>query len=80
MTERESLIKGLHELRRYLEDKEWSDECAEPHVETAIRAERFLKEQEPVKPWHKCTGEEFTLIEDSYFDYCPYCGRKLNWE
>ena len=39
-----------------------------------------MKEQEDVKPFHKCFGNEYTLIEDSGFDYCPYCGKKVFWE
>ena len=33
-----------------------------------------------VKPFHKCIGNEYTLIEDSGFNYCPYCGKKVFWE
>ena len=39
-----------------------------------------MKEKEDVKPFHKCVGNEYTLIEDSGFDYCPYCGKKVFWE
>lgn len=39
-----------------------------------------MKEQEAVEPFHKCTGKEYTLIEDSHFDYCPYCGKPITWE
>ena len=38
-----------------------------------------LKEQEAVEPFHKCIGKEFSLIEDSHFDYCPYCGKPITW-
>ena len=40
----------------------------------------LLKEQEAVEPFHKCVGKEYTLIEDSHFDYCPYCGKPITWE
>lgn len=40
----------------------------------------LLKEQEAVEPFHRCIGKEFSLIEDSYFDYCPYCGKPITWE
>ena len=39
----------------------------------------LLKEQEAVEPFHKCIGNEFSLIEDSHFDYCPYCGKPISW-
>jgi hypothetical protein len=39
----------------------------------------LLKEQEAVEPFHKCIGNEFSLIEDSHFDYCPYCGKPVTW-
>ena len=39
-----------------------------------------MKEEEEIKPFHKCIGKEYTLIEDSGFDYCPYCGKKVFWE
>ena len=37
------------------------------------------KEQQCVKPFHKCNGSEYTLIEDSHFDFCPYCGKPIDW-
>ena len=41
----------------------------------------MLKEMtEEVKPFHKCVGGESTLIEDSGYNYCPYCGKKVWWE
>ena len=45
----------------------------------------LLKEQEAVKPFHKCIGNEFSLIaseliEDAHYDYCPYCGKPITWE
>ena len=39
----------------------------------------LLKEQEAVEPFHKCIGKDFSLIEDSHFDYCPYCGKPITW-
>ena len=38
-----------------------------------------LKEQEAVEPFHRCIGKDFSLIEDSHFDYCPYCGKPITW-
>ena len=39
----------------------------------------LLKKQEAVEPFHKCIGKDFSLIEDSHFDYCPYCGKPITW-
>ena len=41
----------------------------------------LLKEQDAVEPFHRCIGKDFSiiLIEDSHFDYCPYCGRPITW-
>ena len=39
----------------------------------------LLKEQEAVEPFHRCIGKDFSLIEDSHFDYCPYCGKPITW-
>ena len=57
------------------------------HIKTAIdvdpwakeMVEDLLKEQEAVEPFHKCINKDFTLIEDSHFDYCPYCGKPIAW-
>jgi hypothetical protein len=38
-----------------------------------------LLKQEAVEPFHKCIGKDFSLIEDSHFDYCPYCGKPITW-
>ena len=52
MPDREKVIKGLHDARRYLEDKEWSDENASPHIDAINEALVLLKEQDAVEP-HK---------------------------
>lgn len=38
----------------------------------------LLKEQEEVKPHHKCIGETYSLITESHVVYCPWCGKKIN--
>ena len=40
----------------------------------------MLKEQKTVEPFHLCVGNSFSLVEDSHFDYCPYCGKSIAWE
>ena len=44
--DREKVIKELRDARRYLEDKEWSDRCASPHIDAINDALELLKEQE----------------------------------
>ena len=46
MPDREKVIKGLHDTRRYLEDKEWVDRGASPHIDSINDALALLKEQE----------------------------------
>ena len=45
MTEREKVIKELRDARRYLEEKEWSDRCASPHIDAINEALILLKGQ-----------------------------------
>ena len=49
MPDREKVIKGLHDARRYLEDKEWSDRGASPHIDAINDALALLKEQDKQK-------------------------------
>ena len=51
-------------------------ECMEALMEDALI---LLKEQEAVEPFHKCIDKNFTLINDSHFNYCPYCGKPVTW-
>ena len=44
--DREKIIKELHDARRYLEDKEWSDRGASPHIDAINDVLALLKEQE----------------------------------
>ena len=54
MTYREKIVKELYDLRRYLEDKEWSDNrvdrrTAKVYWQTVTDAIAMLKEQETVE-------------------------------
>ena len=49
MPDREKVIKELHDARRYLEDKEWSDRDVSPHIDAINNALAMLKEQEAVE-------------------------------
>lgn len=40
----ENVIKELHSARRYLEDKEWSDRGASPHIDAINDALAMMKE------------------------------------
>ena len=51
MTDREKIVKELYDLRRYLENKEWSDnrvdrQAAKVYWQTVTDAIAMLKEQE----------------------------------
>lgn len=45
MPDMEKVIEELHDARRYLEDKEWSDRGASPHIDAINDALALLKEQ-----------------------------------
>ena len=51
---REKVIKELHDARRYLEDKEWSDRGASPHIDAINDALALLKEQEETELCDRC--------------------------
>lgn len=75
MTNKEA-IRILDEQRNKFMD-EWVDFGG---VNEAYNmAIQVLKEQEEVEPFHRCIGKDFSLIEDSHFDYCPYCGKPITW-
>lgn len=91
MSKLEKVIKGLHDARRYLEDKEWSDRCASPHIDAINDALALLKEQEPVEPvLDKQNGRIWLcgncgcfvgLTNYSEFDkFCRECGHPVKWE
>ena len=42
----EKVIKGVHDARRYLEDREWVDKSVGVHIDTLNDAIALLKEQE----------------------------------
>ena len=61
MNDREKVIKELYDARRYLEDKEWSDRGASPHIDAINDAIVLLKEQETEK---KC------CVDCEYYGNC----------
>jgi hypothetical protein len=64
MPDREKVIKGLHDARRYLEDKEWSDRGASPHIDSINDAIAILKEQE------NASKRNPVIV-------CPHCGKRV---
>ena len=91
-TDREKVIKELHDARRYLEDKEWSDRGASPHIDAINDALALLKEQKAktvikiAKRFNDCDLTGFCpfchrpLIKDWAEKYCGYCGNPVLWE
>lgn len=55
MIDREKVIKGVHDARRYLEDREWVDKSVGVHIDALNDALALLKEQKH--------GETFTVID-----------------
>ena len=43
--DRETVIKGVHDARRYLEDREWVDKSVGVHIDALNDALALLKEQ-----------------------------------
>ena len=88
MADREKVIKGLYDLRRYLEDKEWSDKTAGLYWDTVVNAEKLLKEREPVAPvlvgrmWEcgKCYAPVGIFMDDQRDLFCRTCGRAVKWD
>ena len=93
MSDREKIIIGLRDLRRYLEDKNWSDNradrrAAEEHWETVTDAISLLKGQEPVAPvlvgrmWEcgKCYAPVGIFMDDQRDQFCRTCGTKVKWD
>ena len=44
--DRENVIKGVHDARRYLEDREWVDKSVGVHIDALNDALALLKEQD----------------------------------
>ena len=83
MPEREKVIKGVHDARRYLEDREWVDKSVGVHIDALNDALALLKEQEAIKPIteHKlflCPVCKNTLFRGQKF--CHECGKRIEWE
>ena len=49
MPDREKVIKGVPDARRYLEDREWVDKSVGVHIDALNDALELLKEQKKLK-------------------------------
>ena len=94
MTDRDKVVKGLIDLRRYFEDKEWSDnrmdrQAAKVYWQTATDAIALLKEQKAVKPRsvvrhganaqiQHFCGNCNTMLHGKP-NYCSECGKGILW-
>ena len=70
MMDREKVIKELHDARRYLEDKEWSDRGASPHIDAINDALAMLKEQEATI---KRQQDVINIMASEQYDDYPLC-------
>ena len=94
--DREKVIKELHDARRYLEDKEWSDRGASQHIDAINDALALLKEQEAkqtpkdIKSYYGLAGGPHGVcpsccttiprILGQETRSCPFCGQAVKWE
>lgn len=58
--DREKVIKGVHDARRYLEDREWVDKSVGVYIDAINDALALLKEQE-AKPTPTAGTNEIPL-------------------
>ena len=95
MNDREKVIKGVHDARRYLEDREWVDKSVGVHIDALNDALDLLKEQEaksvvtttteflgvPMVTHHNCPKCGKGLYGASgQTNYCSFCGQAVKWE
>lgn len=82
--DREKVIKGVHDARRYLEDREWVDKSVGVHIDALNDALALLKEPNAVEPKVSSTeqrcGNCNKVIEMDGWIACPWCGKRIDWE
>ena len=78
MPDRENVIKD-NAIRGLQSAIEISGALVHLRKEHAKAILELLKEHDAVEPFHRCIGKDLSLIEDSHFDYCPYCGKPITW-
>ena len=64
MPDREKVIKGVHDARRYLEDREWVDKSVGVHIDALNDALELLKEQ------GNASKRNPVIV-------CPHCGKRV---
>jgi hypothetical protein len=64
MDDSEKVIKGVHDARRYLEDREWVDKSVGVHIDALNDAISLLNEQE------NASKRNPVII-------CPHCGKRV---
>ena len=87
MVDIKKVIKGVHDARRYLEDREWVDKSVGVHIDALNDALVLLKERKHGKwtthrtqqhdgEWYcdQCDYEP-TVFEAT--SYCPNCGAMM---
>ena len=67
--DKEKVIKGVHDARRYLEDREWVDKSVGVHIDALNDALVLLKENESKAKWVYYEDE---YGQDGY--KCSECG------
>jgi hypothetical protein len=80
MPDREKVIKGVHDARRYLEDREWFDKRVGVHIDALNDALAMLKEHEA--HWVKKSGDALYCSRCNSPSinkqpYCCRCGSKM---
>ena len=64
MNDRENVIKGVHDARRYLEDREWVDKSVGVHIDALNDALDLLKEQEHKDKMYHALEEDWKRIKE----------------
>ena len=90
MADMEKVIKGLECCTNISPDgclmlcpyKDEKDETYSGFCEQVLKQDALalLKEQEAVKPIHKCWNGRFTQLNRvNGYAFCPYCGKPIDW-
>ena len=84
MNNREKVIKGVHDARRYLEDREWVDKSVGVHIDALNDVLALLKEQEPILSHEDADGVPHCgscgCVQSWGCNYCDHCGKPLTCE
>ena len=87
MPDRETVIKGVHDARRYFEDREWVDKSVGVHIDALNDALELLKEQLKTKVVFMRNDGGYFQTEcgncgtylDKAYSRCPKCQKELDW-